>query len=372
MSIYLRAKTWHYDFTRDGHRHRGSTGLRDRAAARKYEDRERERAALGASRDQSLALEDVAGRWFLAKVAGTKSEQNVAQRLEIALRLLGPRTPITSIDTPQLGDAIQARRLEPTRQTRGRKVQKAVTNTTVNRDLVDTTMRPLLAYARRVLKLPVRDVVWADLRLPEPPGRNRSFSAVELAAFRAALPHWHRPIFDFTARYGVRLREAFFPLDAFDVDAGRITLRQRKRGPAHTIPLLAEDVRALAALAGRARAARERAHPRSPTARLDSVWFREMKNGALQPIAWRGFQSACARAVKAAGLTDARPVHDLRHHAGTAILRSTGNLQVARKLLGHTDIASTARYAHAADDDVLEGLRHASAASGRRSSRKAS
>ena len=286
----------------------------------------------------------------MAKVAGSKSEQDVARRLETALRLLGPRTPITVIDTPQLAAAIQVRRLEPTRQTRAHKTPKAVSNTTVNRDLVDTTMRPLMAYARRVLKLPVREIVWKDLRLPEPPGRNRSFSAVELAAFRAALPHWHQPIFDFAARYGVRLREAFFALDALDLDAGRVTLRQRKRGPAHTIPLLPEDVRALAAIAGRAR-----------EAGLETLWFREMKRGRLEPVQWRGFQSACQRAVAAAGLTDARPVHDLRHHAATSILRSTGNLQVARKLLGHADIASTARYAHACDDDVLEGLRHASA-----------
>lgn len=361
MSLYRRGEIWHYDFTRDGHRHRGSTGLRDRRKAREFEERERERAALGSSREDSLALEDVAGRWFVARVAGKKSESSTALRLEVALRLLGPRTPITGIDTPQLAAAIQARRLEPTRQTRGSKAEKPVTNTTVNRDLVDTTMRPLMAYARRVLKIPVREVVWADLRLPEPPGRNRSFTAAELGAFRAALPHWHRPVFDFAARYGVRLREAFFTLDALDLEAGRVTLRQRKRGPAHTIPLLPEDAREMAARAGRARGAG-----------LDTPWFREAASGLLSPVHWRGFQSACQRAVKEAGLPDARPVHDLRHHAGTAILRSTGNLQVARKLLGHEDIRSTARYAHADDHDVLEGLRHASATTRASASRKAS
>lgn len=361
MSIYRRGETWHYDFTRDGHRYRGSTGLRDRKKAREFEELQRQRAALGAPRDERAALEDVAARWFVAKVAGMKSEQNVARRLETALRLLGPRTPITSIDTPQLAAAIQARRLEPTRHTRAQKTPKAVSNTTVNRDLVDTTMRPLMAYARRVLKLPVREIIWADLRLPEPPGRNRSFSAVELAAFRSALTPWHRPVFDFTARYGVRLREAFFPLDALDLDAGRVTLRERKRGPAHTIPLLPEDVRVLAAMAGRAQGAG-----------LATLWFRELKSGRLEAVRWRGFQSACQRAVASAGLTDARPVHDLRHHAATTILRSSGNLQVARKLLGHADIASTARYAHASDDDVLQGLRHASATTTRKARKKVS
>ena len=160
--------------------------------------------------------------------------------------------------------------------------------------------------------------------LLSPVSADRAFSAAELAAFRANLPHWHQPLFDFVARYGVRLKEAFFTLDALDIEGGRVTLRKRKNGKDHTIPLLPEDVRTLAALAGRAR-----------EAGLETVWIKEMKDGELRAIHWRGFESACGTAIKRAAIHDARAVHDLRHHAGTAMLRATGNLQVARKLLGH-------------------------------------
>ena len=101
------------------------------------------------------------------------------------------------------------------------------------------------------------------------------------------------------------------------------------------------------------------------------LWFRETPRGELLAITYRGFQSACYVALREAGITDARAVHDLRHHAGTDILRATGNLQLARKLLGHESLQSTMRYAHAYDDDLTEALRHASATRAERKAKKA-
>ena len=40
---------------------------------------------------------------------------------------------------------------------------------------------------------------------------------------------------------------------------------------------------------------------------------------------------------------DAR-IHDLRHTTGMRTLRKTGNLRVVQKILGHTDIAITAKF----------------------------
>lgn len=350
MSLYRRGDVWHYDFTLDGYRHRGSTGFKDQRAASRFEERERDRLALGSGYRGSLALESIAAAWFSARITGTRSEVGTARRVRTMVRLLGPQTPITAIDAPHVAEAIAARRMEPTRNSRASKAPRAPSNATINRDLIDTTLRPILRYARKTLKLPVKEIDWADLRLQEPAERVRSFSAAEISVFREALPRWHRPLFDFISRYGVRLKEAFFDLGALDLDAGVVTLRKRKRGPDHSIPLLPEDVRSLAALAGRAR-----------EAGLDTVWFRQMKDSSLRPIHWRGYQSASAAALRAAKIPDARPVHDLRHHAGTVVLRHTGNLQVAKKLLGHENIRSTSRYAHAYHEDVLDALRHTSA-----------
>ena len=234
---------------------------------------------------------------------------------------------------------MQRRRLETTRQ------GKTPSNSTINRDLIDTTLRPILNYARRVLKQPVCEIEWRELRLAEPKGRDRAFTQAEISAWREALPAHHRVVFDFAARYGVRLMEAFFPLDCVDAEAGRILLRDRKNGRGHNLRLLPDDQRTIAAL-----------YARAQKAGLATLWFREMATGQLRPIHWRGFQSASQAALKTAGITNARPVHDLRHHAGTTLVRMTGNLAATKALLGHDNIQSTMRYVHADDDDVYAAM----------------
>jgi len=47
--------------------------------------------------------------------------------------------------------------------------------------------------------------------------------------------------------------------------------------------------------------------------------------------------------------------HDTRHTAATRVLRAS-NLKVAQRLLGHADIATTTKYAHALDDDIRAAL----------------
>lgn len=348
MSLYKRGDVWWYDFTSKGVRYRASTNLRRKVDAQQAEDRARKAAELGSPDKKDRTIEDAADLWFGARIAGKKSEKTVAQRVEIMLRLIGADTMVSQIDAPQIAEAIAARRLEPIGRTHRhkRKTVRVPSNSTVNRDLIDTTLRPILTYAKEVLKAPVNDIPWKALKLSEPKERERTFTADELARWREALPEWHRPVFDFAGRYGVRLNEAFFPLANVDVDAGRVFVRLRKNGKPHTVRLLPDDAAAMAARYSRAR-----------EAGLDTVWFRD-QGGELTPIRWRGFQSASRRALDLCQIADARPVHDLRHHAATTLMRKTGNLAAVKKLLGHENIASTMRYAHVTDEDVLDALRH--------------
>lgn len=337
MSLYRRGDVWWYDFTIKGARYRGSTYQTSKTAARKVEELERERAALGDLYRPVPTLKQAAAQWFTSRAEGRRSVKTIAQRVEIMLRHFGADTLITEIGTPQVETAVQARRLETTRQ------GKPPTNTTVNRDLIDTTLRPIMTYCDRVLELPVRRIAWADVRLAEPKGRTRTFSAAEIEAWRNALPVWHRPVFDFMARYGVRLREAFFHPDALDVELGEVAIRDRKNGVDLAIPLLEDDLRDLAARATRARAAE-----------LETVWYKEAKRG-LVPIHWRGFQAASKAALTAAGISGARPAHDLRHHAATSVRRA-GDVLLVKQLLGHEDLKSSARYAHGSSEDLRQAL----------------
>lgn len=344
MPLYKRGDIWWFDFTIDGHRYRGSTDLRSKTAAQRVEDRERERVKLGASAAPVYTIRKAADRWFAAKVAGKRSQATTAVRLEIMLRHIGEHVSVADIDSPDIAEAIQRRRLDIIG--RNRKSPQGPSNGTVNRDMIDTTLRPILNYARKVLKVRTHDIDWRELRLPESKGRDRTYTTDEIARWKADLPVWYWPLFDFYSRYAPRLREAFFPPEAYDPDDGRVFLRVRKNGRQHSIKLLPEDAADMTARYGRAKAAG-----------LPTVWFRETEEGlvALTP---RGYQSASRAALNRAGIADAKPTHDLRHQGATALLKGTGNLAAVKRMLGHENIASTMRYAHADDEDVLDALRH--------------
>lgn len=362
MPVYKRGDIWWYDFTVNGERFRGSTESRTKEVALKIERRERDAAVLGGVH-YDPTLEEAADLWFSAKKAGRKDAKNAAQRIEIMLRHVPGVTRVSTIGARTITEAMEARRFEPILRGRNRKeTGKLPSNSTINRDLIDTTLRPILRYCSRNLEAKVRELPWADLRLAEPRGVVIWFTDDQIAVWSAALPLWHRPILRFILRYGVRLKEAFPSLEAIhDGPAGMdIYTRDRKNGP-HVVTLLDEDAAEMRARMGRAR-----------KANLDTPWFREMKDGSLRAINWRGFQSASARALDLAGIA-ARPAHDGRHHAATSLLRlSKGNLAAVKELLGHEAIASTMRYAHTSREDLRSALSHAYDTSTTESKKKAS
>jgi integrase len=58
------------------------------------------------------------------------------------------------------------------------------------------------------------------------------------------------------------------------------------------------------------------------------------------------------KAKELAGIPKEFRFHDLRHDAGTSVLRETGNIKLAKDLLGHSDIRITERYAHVQDEQI--------------------
>lgn len=286
-------------------------------------------------------MTDASIAWWNARGQHLRSAETLRVRLEILRRCIDFSLPARTIDTPDVEKAMSRRRGEVTHNGR------YPTPSTANRDVIDT-LRPILNYARRVMKVKgMPEIDWAALRLPEPKGRVREFTVAEMAAIRgklAGVPH-HLALFNFIATFGVRLREAWFPLDCLDVEGRRIFLRKRKGGDWHSIPIDEAWARDLAARAGRA-----------AKARLRYVWFWEEPSGAIHEVAPGSFQKYMAAVLDDLGIRDARPAHDLRHHAATQYVRRTGSLAGAKRLLGHENIATTARYAHASEQDVRDGL----------------
>lgn len=344
MSVYKRGDVYHYDFLYKGERYRGTTGHGKKAQALKFEEQYRETLKLGApSSRQAHTLAEAADKWFASQIVGKKTQVTTAQRLKILFRHIDPAMLCTDVGPSEISDAILSRRLEPIRQGTI-KAPRFPTNGTVNRDLIDTTLRPLLNYAEDALEEKVRRIKWAKLRLAEPRERVRSFTPAEVDAWRRQLPDWHRPLFDFIKRYGVRLNEAFFPPEAVHAEAGEIVLFDTKNGRDHGLTILEVDMPDIAARTARARAAG-----------LETIWYRDV-GGELIPTHWRAFQSASRQALERAGIMNAKPVHDLRHHAATTLHRATGNLKLVQDLLNHQNIASSARYAHTNKDDLRQAL----------------
>jgi len=62
------------------------------------------------------------------------------------------------------------------------------------------------------------------------------------------------------------------------------------------------------------------------------------------------------RRLAEAGVPVTRKMHEMRHTAATELLRSSGNLEVTRQMLGHADIKTTSGYAHLNTDDLAEAL----------------
>lgn len=349
---------WHYDFQIKGRRVYGSTGVESKRAAEGIEREMRRKAATGELDDASMmTLDAAAGRWWAERGSTLKGGDRLEARIERVITLLGPSTPISHITTEVLARAIERRRGQAITKSKAKDARKYLpSNSTVNRDMIDT-LRPILNRARKAWGAKLPEIDWQALRMKEPKPKPKELAGNDLDLVLAQVrPHWH-DLIRFAARYGCRLSELWFSLDDLDVadlDNARLKLRERKGDDDHVIPLLPEDAAMLAARLGRAR-----------SAELETVWYREKRTKGpggkvyLRALTADGAAIAMRRAMQRSGLKAAkgmRGMHDLRHHSGMQILRQTGNLRLAQRLLGHADIKSTMVYAHAIEADVKAGL----------------
>lgn len=366
MSVYPRKRkdgstVWHFDFVIDGRRVHGSTGQATRRAAEAFEARKRKEVASGALDRPELTLDLAAGRWW-ADVGRHRSDARDKERcIEWLIARLGKDRLANAIRTADVLELVAARREERARnlarERGGGAGEKSVTAATVNRDVIGT-LRPILRHAEAVFEEPMPRILWAkaSLREGDTPVREE-FSAAELGAWMRHLEPIERAFLAMSSLYGLRFGEMFFPPDAVEASdpfAARLRIARykgrhgwrefRKGGGAHVIPLLEPEARLLGALAARAQAAG-----------IETIWALEQA-GRLEPISYWGMHQRLRSAAKRAGLRPGRLIHGLRHHAATQILRTSGNLMIAKQTLGHSHVGTTQRYAHASDADVREGL----------------
>ena len=355
MTVYRpkSSPNWAYDFVIQGHRFHGSTGQKTQRRAEAVEAAHRERAALALARAPGGVqprpaacvpnLYQAAQEWWQAKgrALGSSADEKTREMiLTNAVEMVGRDRLVTEIRTADIAAAMQKRRA---RLAHGH----PPANSTVNVQII-SVIRPVIKRGCKLAEVGMPPIDWGEVRMPEAKPKARDLADDQLAAAIAALPaHWHY-FARFQSRYGCRVSEMFFGLADLDIEGALLKLRERKGDDDHTIPLLPEDVALLAARKGQARAAG-----------IDTVWFRVLKRGRVKALSQETIESAMSRAMRKSGLhaaVGAKGTHDLRRHAGMRILRTTGNLRVTQRLLGHANINSTLVYAHAMVGDLEAAL----------------
>lgn len=357
MSVFkpTGGKTFHYSFQHGGRRFHGPTGKTEKRAAKEVERQAREQArrtievekqqAAQLKGDAPLSFDLAAGKYWSEVGQHHAGADTTWTDLERLVGYFGGSKALASITDSDINDLVAWRRGQ---HAKGDPKRGLVAPATVNRTTVDL-LRKLFTRARK--KWGQRfdhEPDWKEHRLKERGEVVRELKADEEIAFVEHLGDGYRDLWRFALASGLRLAECFIEWRMIDWSARTITVTQ-KGGRPHTIPLTAEMIAIITPQRGR--------HPEAVFTYVCTRGSKDRKRGQRYPVSYQGMKTAWRRRrVKIA--PDMR-FHDNRHTAASRLVRRTGNLKAAQKLLGHADISTTARfYAHVDMDDLrhlLEG-----------------
>ncbi len=190
--------------------------------------------------------------------------------------------------------------------------------------------------------------------LPEPTGRIRELRSTEEARLFQHLREDMHPLVRFGLLSGVRwMNAARLTWAQVDFENREIVFRTKSKRPGgevHTLPITQAMLVLLAEQRG--------GHPIYVFTYVCKRSRGQRRKGERYPFSKNGWRKDWWRALEAAGIEDFR-FHDLRHTAATRVLRASNNLKVVQEMLGHSDIGTTARYAHAMKEDVRAAMEEA-------------
>ncbi|KMO34277.1 tyrosine-type recombinase/integrase [Methylobacterium aquaticum] len=332
-----------YDFSIQGHRFHGSTRCSNKREADAFEKGERKRraeelkeaAALGR---QPLSFGDAATRYWEEVGQFAKTKVDIWRHIGWLQTEIGNTRRLSAINGSVVATLVAKRRAQTGRG------DKPVTPATVNRTM--EVLRSILMRASKVWDEPVAAIEWKRHRLKEPQERVRELRAdEETALFKALRPDYH-PIVRFALLTGCRLAECV-DLRWEHVDwGGRQIWILGKGDKLAAIPLSPSVRKLLWPL---------REQHKEAVFTYEALRGRD--KGERRPITYEGLKTVFTRDVKPA--IPGYRFHDNRHTAATRVLRVSGNLKIAKELLRHSSITTTAKYAHVMQSDVMEAMEKA-------------
>lgn len=355
MSVYKPKNSayYHYDFQWRGDRFHGSTGETERrkaeAVERTVKAEIKERAAKGATKSASMPFDFAVDRYWL-EVGQHSKETDLQQNLARLVAWIGKDTALSAIDDNMLAGLVARRRAQFRLDD---PKYGAISPSTVNRTITEL-LRRVLTRARKLWRIGLPDApIWEEHILREPRERTRELSFDEEDAIESAERDDYRPARLFAQVTGLRRREIVsLTWNQVDWGAGVIRVIQKGDQP-HVIPITPEITGILWPL---------REHHKTSVftyvaqrTRKCAKSGREFERGERYPITYNGLGTTFDRMRKKAGIDDLH-IHDLRHTGATRTLRASKNIRAVQEMLGHADIKTTMRYAHALTDDVAEAM----------------
>ncbi|WP_420381698.1 tyrosine-type recombinase/integrase [Novosphingobium sp.] len=359
---------WQYDFQFKGVRFHGSTGCTSQRDAQRFIDKKRREVTLGETPVvDSPTIDRACGLWWEAVGELKANKATDEYRLAALIAGLGGSRLLSSLTLRDL-DAYVAQRMAPraipakTHMAKGKLIvdkpayEARLSRSSVNRE-IQLLRRVVLWLGQPGRGYTVPRLEWKAALGKEAAERIRELSGDEEARLFAVLDADLAAFAEFAMLSGQR-RTELVNLKWSEVDLQGARARTiLKGGDPHSFPL---SPRMLAILKGLPR-----------VKGIDQVFTYECRDdrpsmhgdiarikGKRYPLSKQGWTRRWRKALAEAGIEGFR-FHDLRHTAATRIVRATGSLKVAQRLLGHSNIATTARYAHASEDDLREAMEKA-------------
>jgi integrase len=324
-------KFYHYDFQIRGRRFHGSCGTEDYEEAKAIEAEARVKAKSSQQTHGIYTLSEALGTYWTDICSHQSSAETARSQGAKILEILDPKTQINTLKNNEIMRFVQLRRAD-------------VSNATVNRQLqfLGRALRHMAKFYDA--QIPALDLKAAETK--EPQERIRELTMAEQSQLFAELRTDLQPLVKFALMTGARQATITgLRWTDIDLDRNRILFRL-KGGKLINFPMNGEIRALLSAL------------PKSNTIAHRSYVFTYLSADEVErrPIPknshlWEDFRQATTDA----GIENFR-FHDLRHTFATRMLRTTGNLKLVSRLLGHSSIETTTRYAHVLDDDMANAM----------------
>lgn len=327
-----KTRIYQYDIVVRGDRLRGSCGTEDYEEAKAIEAAIRADAKRNAARGTDYTLSEALGTYINDKIVGRPSESTTKSQARIILSYMDGKKRISKLTD---ADIIQY----------AAKHRATCANSTVNRHL--QMLGRAIRYMGKIYKCDVPQIDFKAAETKEPRERVRELTTDEQTRLFAALPQEFHPMVAFALMTGARI-STITGLLWREVDMPNREITFRLKGDELMIFPINGELAALLSALPKSNIMESRRYVFTRVDGHSAERIQIVASGGVFGTVWR-------KALLEAGIDNFR-FHDLRHTFATRMLRKTQNISLVSKLLGHTNIETTSRYAHVLTSDLRDAL----------------